>query len=221
MSICVLFDLDETLFDRTQTLKRFLATQFMRFEDVLGDVDCETWVERFVVMDARGATSKRALYPEILKLYDGHISKSGDLIRDYYERSTSQAIALAGMDEVLTTLESRGVPVGIVTNGETDLQTRTLEALGLIEQVPMILISETFGQKKPAPEIFHAAARNFGAAPEECLFVGDNPSADILGAFEVGMQTAWFNPAGGPWPKDLPPNPGVELGNLLDVLPLI
>lgn len=221
MSKCVLFDLDETLFDRTQTLRQFLATQFMRFQGVLGDVDCETWLERFVKMDARGATPKRALYPEILKVYGGRLSRADDLIRDYYERSTSRAIAMPGMTELLSELEARRVPVGIITNGETDLQTRTLKALGLIEQVPMILISEAFGEKKPAPEIFHAAARNLSAVPGECLFVGDNPSADVLGAFEAGMQTAWFNPAGGPWPEDLPPNPGVELGHLLDVLPLI
>ncbi len=221
MSKCVLFDLDETLCDRTQTLRRFLATQFMRFDGVFGDVDCKTWVERFVTMDARGATSKRALYPEILTLYAGRLSRVDDLIRDYYERSTSQAIAMPGMAELFSELEARHVPVAIVTNGETDLQTRTLKALGLIEQIPTILISETFGEKKPSPEIILAAARNLGAAPEACLFVGDNPSADILGAFEAGMQTAWFNPAGGPWPENLPPNPGAEIGRLLDISLLI
>lgn len=221
MSKCVLFDLDETLFDRTQTLRRFLATQFMRFQGALGDIDRETWVERFVQMDARGSATKRELYPEILKLYDGDLSRANDLIRDYYERSTIQAIAMPGMTDLLSELKTGHVPIGIVTNGETDLQTRTIEALELVACVPMILISETFGQKKPAREIFQAAAANLNVTPSDCLFVGDNPSADILGAVEAGMQTAWFNPSGALWPAELPPKPGAEIEHLQDVLSLI
>jgi putative hydrolase of the HAD superfamily len=221
MSKCVLFDLDETLFDRTQTLRQFLATQFLRFTHALGDVDCETWVERFTRMDARGAKSKRDLYPEILELYNGRTAIADDLIRDYYERSTRQAIAIPGMTALLSEFEAQQVPVGIVTNGETDLQTRTLEALGLKGRIPVILISESFGQKKPAPAIFQSAARRLGAEPAACVFVGDNAEADILGAFKAGMQTAWFNPAGSFWPADLRPNPGAELRHLADLLPLI
>lgn len=221
MSKCVLFDLDETLFDRTQTLRLFLATQFLRFKDLLGEVECGTWVERFVQLDARGAKPKRDLYPEILAFYNGHAAIADDLIRDYYEGSTQMAIAMPGMTELVSELERQKIPVGIVTNGEADLQTRTLQALGLMDRIPVILISETFGQKKPAPAIFQSAARSLGVESATCIFVGDNPEADILGAFKAGMHTAWLNPAGSPWPTDLRPNPGAELRDLTDLLPLI
>ena len=221
MSKCVLFDLDETLFDRTQTLRQFLTTQFVRFQDKLGNTDGQTWVDRFVQMDARGATPKRDLYPAILKTFGGAAAAAVELIDDYYERSARHAITMPGLSEVLSELEARRVRVGVVTNGEAALQTRTLDALGLIARVPVILISETFGQKKPAPAIFTAAARDLGAAPSECIFVGDNPETDILGAFQANMLTAWFNPAGEPWPINLRPNPGPELRQLRDVVRLL
>jgi FMN phosphatase YigB (HAD superfamily) len=42
---------------------------------------------------------------------------------------------------------------------------------------------------KPRPEPFLAALRLLGAAPEECIFVGDNLHADVGGASALGMRT--------------------------------
>ena len=33
-----------------------------------------------------------------------------------------------------------------------------------------------------------------GCKPSDCIFIGDNPIADIEGAKKVGMQTIFFHP---------------------------
>jgi len=43
-----------------------------------------------------------------------------------------------------------------------------------------------------------------GVAPQDALFIGDSPEADVAGAAGVGMDTAWLNPQGQPLPLDLP-----------------
>ena len=57
--------------------------------------------------------------------------------------------------------------------------------------VDSILVSEKEGIRKPDPEIFWRAASRLSLKPEDCLFVGDNPVADILGATDAGMQAIW------------------------------
>jgi putative hydrolase of the HAD superfamily len=59
-----------------------------------------------------------------------------------------------------------------------------------------------------------------GALQQHCLFVGDNPVADILGAHAAGMQTAWFCGVLD-WPIDAGANPGVTLRSLPEVLDVV
>ena len=43
---------------------------------------------------------------------------------------------------------------------------------------------------KPSTTLLHEAAASVGCPPEECLYVGDNPEADIAGAHAAGMDAA-------------------------------
>ncbi len=43
---------------------------------------------------------------------------------------------------------------------------------------------------KPSVTLLHEAAESIGQPPEACLYVGDNPEADIAGAHAAGMDAA-------------------------------
>lgn len=215
---CVLFDLDETLFDRAFTLERFLVIQFAQFLKFLGQTTQREWVAKFIELDARGQKSKRRLYPEILQLFNGDQLASERLITHYFEKSTRDAIAVSGMDELLDSLTAKGVPIGIITNGETELQSRTIEALGLDRRTRMVLISESVGFRKPDRRIFELAAQQMKMDLHECLFVGDNPTADVLGAHRAGMRVLWFNRYHAAWPSERPNMPGHKIHDLRNVL---
>lgn len=173
----VLFDLDETLLDRTASLEAFLADQHRRFAPQLGHAAFDTWRDRFLALDVRGSA--------------------------------------------LTTLRSNGLKLAIVTNGETAFQSRHIEALGLRDLVDAILISEAEGLRKPDAALFARVARSFGVDPGACLFVGDNPIADIAGAQAAGMQALWFR-SGKTWPANAPPLTcrAIDLPQILEELGL-
>ena len=99
---------------------------------------------------------------------------------------------------VLEGLGSRGVPVGLVTNGEGRMQRKKLRSLGIQDHFAAILISEELGLRKPQPEIFWEACRRLGSSPKRTLMVGDNPVADIGGALGAGLGALWFNHRGEP-----------------------
>lgn len=75
---------------------------------------------------------------------------------------------------MLDALDRLGLSRGIVTNGSRN-QLRKVEALGLAVRARCALVSEIVGWRKPAPEIFHAAATHLGVEPGSILFVGDHP----------------------------------------------
>ena len=220
MTAAVLFDLDETLLDRTTSLKAFLAAQYGRFSSALGGVSLERWQNRFLELDQRGRVSKSLVYPALLAESGCDPSLASEMLSDYQRRCCEHALPFHGMQETLATLRRDGLKLGIITNGETAFQSRHIRALGLDVLVDVILISETEGLRKPEPMLFERAALRLRVSPADCLFVGDNPLADILGAHSAWMRTAWIA-RNCLWPIDAPPNPGPELRELQEVLDLV
>lgn len=216
----VLFDLDETLLDRTTSLRAFLRDQFDRFSGRLGPIDREAWQAQFLALDQRGKVHKRHVYPAILAAFHGDPAAAPVLLADYAAHCARFATPFAGMAATIAAVRALGLPIGIVTNGETEFQTRHVQALGLHRLVDAILISEREGLRKPDLLLFHRAADRLHTPPEQCLFVGDNPVADILGASAAGMRTAWFR-GSAPWPIEQPANPGDTIEALEDILHLL
>jgi putative hydrolase of the HAD superfamily len=87
----------------------------------------------------------------------------------------------------------------------------------LIDLVDIVLISEQEQVRKPDPRIFARAAERLGVRTQECVFVGDNPQADICGAHQVGMKTVWCA-HGESWPVDMDIRPGHTINQLTELL---
>ena len=70
------------------------------------------------------------------------------------------------------------------------------------------------GVAKPDARIFAQLAGLAGVEPRHVLHIGDDPSADVAGAMQAGMQAAWLNRDAREWPKALAPFQGhlVALG---------
>jgi putative hydrolase of the HAD superfamily len=66
------------------------------------------------------------------------------------------------------------------------------------------------GAAKPDARIFQAAVGKLNVPPEAILHVGDDECMDVLGALQVGMQTAWVNRSNKAWSFDLLPHVSVN-----------
>lgn len=216
MIAAVLFDLDETLFDRSSSLSVFVQRQFEDIE--IGEfVNLRAVAARFLELDRRGRVSKLEVYSKLvgeIGIYDDVVSKK--LFHDYETNAWRYARPFEGMRDVIQGLKNSGKKVGIVSNGQTHIQLRSLLALDLDRLADAYLISEQEGCRKPDAAIFLRAAERLSVAAEECVFVGDSPEADILGARAAGMRTIWF-PNGEEWPDALPFRPEETIMNLREV----
>ena len=215
----VLFDLDETLFDRTGSLRAFLADQHAR-HPALAAGEQDALVDRFLVLDRRGRVRKSIVYPKLLTdlgVVDHVLADT--LVKEYERDFWRFARPFPGLEELLSRLNARGAPTAVVTNGRTASQLRSLMALNLDRMVDAYLISEAEGVRKPDAEIFLRAAAKLGVDPAGCMFVGDSPDADIIGAQQVGMKAVWF-PNGAAWPDNTFRRPDAEIASLSQVAAL-
>jgi len=60
-------------------------------------------------------------------------------------------------------------------------------------------------KRKPDGEIFQAFCAHLNVAPEQCLYVGDDPVYDVVGANDAGMPAIWLNRESQSWPQELKP----------------
>jgi putative hydrolase of the HAD superfamily len=86
---------------------------------------------------------------------------------------------------VLEVLRGHGLRIGLVSNGQRDLEEFAVHhAL----EVDAVVGSKAHGRTKPHPSIFVAALAALGASADETAMVGDSYEDDIEGARSLGMR---------------------------------
>jgi len=119
--------------------------------------------------------------------------------------------------KTVAALERLGIAVGVLSNGWNPLQIAKARRAGFGGPV---LASADLGVQKPDPAAFGALARELGVDPSRCLYVGDDPRADVGGALGAGFQAVWLDHEGKKYPNDLPP-PTHVVHSLEEVLALV
>ena len=85
-----------------------------------------------------------------------------------------------------------------LSNGNADL-----DVIGLASLFECSIGAREAGAAKPDPRIFEALLERAGLRPEEVLYVGDDPHADVEGARRAGLHAVWIDRFGRPWPAGL------------------
>ena len=189
----LLFDFDETLFERQAALERFHERLLDRCGirgELRGDVlkrlvasDRENHYQGLKTYSQRAAAIAPELNLSAEQYYDLYVPGLLDAILPEYE-----TIAMLGR------LSAR-FKLAVVTNGSSARQREKLRRTGLIDCfVPAaIFVSEEVGKKKPDPLMFRRALEFLNCAPQEALFCGDDPERDINAAASLGMAACWVN----------------------------
>lgn len=97
----------------------------------------------------------------------------------------------ADAEATLDAARERAAGVGLLSNGEGDLQRMKLEAHGLDEAFDAVVISNEVGVRKPDPAIFDAAAdalAEAGVEAAEHVYVADEYETDVAPATDAGWR---------------------------------
>ena len=90
--------------------------------------------------------------------------------------------------EVLATLKSRDLRLGVISNFDSRL-FGLLDGLGIAAFFDPVITSTHVGAAKPDAAIFNRALSHHRLRPDEALHVGDSYEADIMGARAAGLAS--------------------------------
>lgn len=197
----VLFDLDNTLADRTSAFQRLCEHMWGEEPAIQAAVDAMTFHSLMSEWDNDGRTFPKSKLLERAAREWNELNHAPVNFDSWYEHNYPSFFEPdPRVNTLIESLNRSGIPWGIVTNGQ-HYQEAVVEKIRLSSLHSGIVISAVFGASKPDPTIFHEGLRLIGhqTDPTGCLFVGDNPVADIGGARKAGLSTAWVT-RGTVWP---------------------
>ncbi|MFC7138565.1 HAD family hydrolase [Halosimplex aquaticum] len=136
------------------------------------------------------------LYREVCESVGGDPAHAPDLAAATLDVVDPAAVTFReGAREALAHARER-YDVGLITNGGEDTQTAKLEQLGVADAFDATVFCDPADgiEPKPHPAPFERALAELDAAPERTLYVGDQHAADVVGAHEAGLRSAWVPP---------------------------
>lgn len=190
----ILFDFDGTMSNRQANaygvFEEYLAPYFKE----LSDIEFESVLQDLMITDCNGSIKiKFRLEPFVAKygkyLPDDFI----DVFTNYYmEYMWKYAVLKPEAISVLEKLKSDGYKVGLLSNGDSKSQHDKIDHCELGNYFDEIIVTGDYGVSKPDPEIYRIMANKLDVKSEECIYIGDTFSTDILGAIRANMVPVWI-----------------------------
>lgn len=179
---CVLFDLDGTLVDTAPDLGG--SANYVREQLGMPPLPIDDY-RPVASAGARGLLGKAlGIAPD-----DAAFVLHRDTFLNHYRANLSRASTLfEGMDELLKSLEYRGIPWGVVTNKPSWLTNPLMQELHLSQRSACTISADEVAKPKPAPDSILLACSQLKLSPTVGLYVGDD-KRDIDAGRSAGMKT--------------------------------
>lgn len=178
----LLFDLDGTLFDTAPDFISAVNQQLAIHQQPPLAPD----VIRSSVTDGSPGLVRKAfnIGPE----ESGFETLREELLAIYLQRLGAKTVLFPGLQQLVKSCVSRGIPWGIVTNKPWLYTEPTMLQLPLMETAACVICPDHVRQPKPDPEGLQLASHKIGIVPNACLYVGDH-IRDIEAGKRAGMRT--------------------------------
>ena len=128
--------------------------------------------------------------------------------------------AFAESSEVLSALKQRGVPAGILSNGDPQMLGAAVASAGLAPLLTHVLSVHAVRRFKTDPAAYAIGTQALALPAQDILFVSSN-GWDAIGATWFGYTTLWVNRSGAPLEQldTAPSRTGTSLRDVLDFFP--
>ena len=224
------FDLDHTLWDFERSSSESLTEVYHTFKIAeLGAGPLDTFISTYLRINYQ-------LWRELERneIPHGHIREHrfrlvmeelgvqtptnyAPMEETYIELLPTKSYLMEGALDVLDYVQAKGYTLHIVTNGFDVVQGKKMQSSGIYDYFTHLITNEKAQSRKPDRRIFEYALACADAGCDECLMIGDNWEADILGAKRFGLDTVYYNPEGSSF-DEAPTHDIRHLRELLDIL---
>ena len=200
------FDLDHTIWDFELNSKESLFDLYQQYDLVnKGITDFDGYFEKYSAHNHRlwdrytkGFIKQdelrwKRIYLSLLdfKVADEGLAKK--MSQDYLAILPNKKNLFPYTIEILEYLKSKQYKMHLITNGFESVQFKKIENSNLAPYFIEVITSEASNSLKPQVAIFEYALAKSNASLESSIMIGDNESADIQGAINVGMDSIFVN----------------------------
>jgi len=200
------FDLDHTIWDFELNSKETLWELHLKYDlEAKGIDDFDAFYSLYSVHNHRlwdrytkGFIKQEELrwkriYLSLLeyKIADEALSK--EMSVDYLDILPNKKNLFPYTIEILEYLKSKDYTMHLITNGFETVQFKKIKNSNIADYFTEVITSEASNSLKPNKEIFEYALKASNAKLETSIMIGDNESADIQGAINVGMDSIFVN----------------------------
>jgi 2,3-diketo-5-methylthio-1-phosphopentane phosphatase/HAD superfamily hydrolase (TIGR01509 family) len=173
----VIFDLDGTLIEAYEAIYLGLKEALQHFGRKIFHFSD---LKQYLKADLE-ATLTPFFTPE-------EVEKAIPIMRKKYEEVyLDKTHFLDGAREVLETLHSRGIFLGVASNKFGRFSRGALRHLGVADYFRSVIGAGDVSRNKPFPDMIHAALKEMDLVPEEAVFVGDTLT-DIEAGKKAGID---------------------------------
>lgn len=119
--------------------------------------------------------------------------------------------------ELLERLRARGVPLGLVTNGDARQQRDKIERYDLARFFDAIVVEGEFGAGKPDEVVYRAALARLDVPAADAWMVGDHLEFDVDGPQRLGIRGVWLDREGAGLPAGSAVRPALVIRSLREL----
>ena len=202
----IFFDLDHTLWDFEKNsreailhlfmedrLKEACNAEFDTFLPVYETINHTLWQQYGLQQTTKEELRYQRFYKTFLHFNYDNVDLARRWADDYLTISPYKTHLIEGAIDVLTYLQEKNYILHIITNGFKEVQHIKLEHSKLRNYFRQVIISEDHGVNKPDVRIFELARDLSQAQQEECIMIGDNYDADIMGALNANWKAIYLS----------------------------
>lgn len=184
---CVIFDLDDTLYNERTYVECAMFNVSGYFHQKYGLDTDKVYEELMCILDKSG---RGKVFDEFMAKHD--IDEDVMNIVGVYRDTRPSLDLYDDARDIIDELRSRNILLGIITDGCSQVQHNKVSGLNIWEIFDDIVITDDYDNAaKPSTvpyKLILEKHKNINA--DECIYIGDNPNKDFVGAKELGMATA-------------------------------
>lgn len=171
----IVFDLDDTMYNEISYLRS-------AYQEIAKKVDANKWEMLYAKMFSLYRCGEN-----VFQYISEQYSINGQELISLYRNHMPNIEPFKGVSTLLEEIKKADGKIGLITDGRSRTQRNKLEALGLINYLDEIIISEEIGSEKPNEANYKAIEKEF----PDCIYyyVADNIRKDFIAPNRLGWES--------------------------------
>jgi len=180
---CLIFDLDNTLYDENSYFLEVFKTFARRNNIEFSKIDN--------VFSFSLRQNSNDVFGDVLKKLDLFSQELQEELFELYKTVDVKLKLYQDAEKLINFARKMGLKLGIITNGVVDVQRNKVKCLGIESLFDSIVYARKFGKEneKPSPEPYRSILGELKVNPQETIYVGDDPRIDLQGAEALNIAT--------------------------------